>query len=135
MSLSFIFADIYREFILCCGFSGVGRGRVGVALGDFGRMLCADFLPFFFAFLEATDPISLIFVLAAMFTIFKLLEIFSSPDIILRYSSLLGGLICLGVTVSSFVLKSYLLTYEIASAIRNLVARSSDPSSVNLEYS
>ena len=46
----------------------------------------ANFIPFFFACIEATDPISQMFVFAEMFTALKGLEIFSSPAITLHYS-------------------------------------------------
>ena len=74
------------------------------------------------------------FVLEAMFAILKGLEIFSIPDMPLQYYLLLGGLTCLGVAIISFVLKSYFLTYDIASVIRTVVSRSYDPSSVSLTY-
>ena len=70
-------------------------------------MISANFLTFFLAFIEAMDPISLIFVFAEMFTVLKWFEMFYSPIMTLHYSSLLGILTFLGVTKSSFVLKLY----------------------------
>ena len=67
-----------------------------------------------------------------MFNVLKGLEMFSSPYMPVRYSLLLVILTCFGVTVGSYVLKSYWVTSEIASAARNLEAKSSAPSSVSL---
>ena len=47
---------------------------------------------FFFAWLEATETISLMFTLRYMFTVLKGLEMFSSPAKPVRYSSLLGSM-------------------------------------------
>ena len=107
---------------------------LGSLWNNLGWIINANFPPFLFAYLEATDQISLMFVLEAMLTILKGLHIFSVPAMPLRSYLFLVSLICLGVTVRSFVLKSYRLTSEIAYAVRTLVARSSDPSSVSLTY-
>ena len=53
-----------------------------------GWLIRAGFLPFLFACLEATETISLMFTFADMFTILKGLEMFSSPAMPVRYSSL-----------------------------------------------
>ena len=62
---------------------------------------------FFFSCLETTEPISLVFTFAEMFTILKGLEMFSNPAIPVRSSLLQGSLTCFGVTVRSSVLKLY----------------------------
>ena len=72
-------------------------------------MLNLDFLPLYFACLEAMDPMSLIFASFMIFTIKKGSEIDSSPDFPFHSSLLLGSLTCFGVTDSSSVLKSYWL--------------------------
>ena len=63
--------------------------------------------PFFFAFLEVTEPISLMFTFEEMFTVLKGLEMFSSTTMRVRYYLLLGSLACFGVTVISSMLKSH----------------------------
>ena len=70
-------------------------------------MLSADFLSLFIYFLEAMGLIYLMFVLAAMFNFLKVFEMVSSPYMTLKSSSLLGILMRLRVTESSFVLKLY----------------------------
>ena len=70
-------------------------------------MRSANFLPILFDFLEAIDPIFLIFVLSGMFIILKGLEIVSSPAMPLNSYPLLGIFTCLGVTAISFVLELY----------------------------
>ena len=99
-----------------------------------GFLLSTTFPPLLFACLVATEPISLMFVLAEMLTILKGLEICFSPAIPVHSYLSLSSLTYLMVTVSSFVLKSYLLTSDIASAFMSLVARSSDPSYGILVY-
>ena len=66
-----------------------------------------------------------------MFTVLKGLEMFSSTVMSVRSTLLLGSLMYYGVTVRSSVLKLYWVTYDIASAVRTLEARSSAPSSVS----
>ena len=73
-------------------------------------LLRADFLPFFFAWLEATETISRIFTFAEIFAVLKGLEMFSSPAMPMRSSSLQGSLTFFGVTVSSSGLKLYWMT-------------------------
>ena len=43
----------------------------GLLWDNLGWMLSANFLPFLFAFIEDTDPISMMFVLSDMFNILK----------------------------------------------------------------
>ena len=74
---------------------------------NLGLLLSVDFLPFFFVCLGATYLISLMFMLAEMFTILKGLEILSSPTVPVKSYLLLGRLMCFGVTVRSYVLNSY----------------------------
>ena len=71
------------------------------------------------------------FTLYEMFTVLKGLEMFSSTVMSVRSTLLLGSLMYYGVTVRSSVLKLYWVTYDIASAVRTLEARSSAPSSVS----
>ena len=59
---------------------------------------------FFFAYLDTTEPISLMFVLTEIFTILKGLDMISIPYMPLRSSSLHVSLTCLGVSVNSAVL-------------------------------
>ena len=54
-------------------------------------MLISDFLPFFISCLKAMDPIFLVFLLAAMFTLFKVFDMVSIPDMPLRCFLLLGS--------------------------------------------
>ena len=112
----------------------LGEEGLGSLWENSGWFISANLIYFFFACLEAIYPIYLIFVVAAMFTILKRLEIFSSPDMSLQSSSLLVTLTCLGVTVICFVLKSYWLTSEIACVVRTLVARSSSYIYISLVY-
>ena len=79
--------------------------------------------PFFFACLEATELISMMFTFAEVFTVLKMLEIFSSPAIPARSSLLLISMACFDITVRSSVLKSYWVTSDIASAVRTLEAK------------
>ena len=51
-----------------------------------GLLLRADFLPFSFVCLEATDPISLMLTFEEMFTVLKVLEMFSTPAMPVGYS-------------------------------------------------
>ena len=60
---------------------------------------------FFFACLEATNPISLIFTFAEMFTVLKGLDMFYGPAMHVRYYSLQGSLKHFVITVRSSVLK------------------------------
>ena len=60
--------------------------------------------------LEATEPISLMFMFSEMFTVLKGLGMFSSPDMPVRSSSLLLILACFGVTVGYSILKLYRVT-------------------------
>ena len=98
-----------------------------------GWLLRADFPPFFFDFLEVTEPISLVFIFSDIFTVFKGLGMFFSSDIPVRYSSLLGILACFGVTLRYSVLNSYWVTSEIAYSVRTLESKSSAHNLVSLE--
>ena len=88
---------------------------------------------FLFACLEATEPISLMFIFSDIYTFLKGLDIFSSPTMHVRYSSLLVSMTFFGVTVRFSVYKSYWVTFEIASTVKNLEARYSSPSPVSLK--
>ena len=70
-------------------------------------MLSANFLSFFLACIEDKYPISMMFVLELMFIIFKGFEMISIPAMPFQSSYLLGGLMCLVVTVRSPVLNSH----------------------------
>ena len=111
-----------------------GGVEVASDWGNLGFLLRADFLPFFFACLEATDPISWMCTFADMFNVLKGLEMFYSTAMPVRYYSLHGSLTCFGVTVRSSRLKLYWVTSDIASYIRSLVSRSSAPSSISFPY-
>ena len=85
----------------------LGGERVASVWDNLVLLLISDFLHFSFAFLEAIELISLIFTLADIFTVLTGLEMFSSPDMPVRSSSLQGSLTCFGVTVRSSGLKLY----------------------------
>ena len=70
-------------------------------------MISANFLNLFIACLEAMDPISLMFVLTAMFAVLKGFEMVSSTAMTLNSSWLLRSLTCFGATDIYFVFKSY----------------------------
>ena len=74
---------------------------------NLGWLLGSDFLLFFFACLEATKPISLMFTFAEIFTILMGLYMFSSPYIPVRFSLLRRSITCFGVNVMYYVLKLY----------------------------
>ena len=59
---------------------------LGLVWDNLGWFLSAYFLPFLFACLEDTYPISMIFLLSEMFTVLKWLEIFSIPAIYVQSS-------------------------------------------------
>ena len=80
---------------------------LGLFWDNSGWIISSYFIPFFFVCIEDIDLIYLVFVKAAMLTILKGLEKIFIPDMPLKSYSLLGSLTCLGVTTSSFVLKSY----------------------------
>ena len=101
-------------------------------MGEFVVVTQSRLSTFLFACLEATEPISLVFIFSEMFTVLKGLEMFSSLAMPERSSLLLGIMTFFGVTVIFSVLKSYWVTSEIASDVKTLEARSSDPSSVSL---
>ena len=111
-----------------------GGGEVALGWENLGWLLRPDFINFFFACLEATEPISRIFTFVEIFTILKGLEMFSSPDMTVRSYLLQVSLSCFGMTVRSSRLKSYKVILEIASDVRTLVARSSAPSPVSFAY-
>ena len=61
------------------------------------------------------------------------LEIISLPSIPQGSLSFFVSLTYFGVTVKLFMLKSYFEAYEMESVVKNLVSRSSAPSSISLE--
>ena len=99
---------------------------------NLGFLLRYDLLFLNLDCLEAMDPISVILGRSIMFTILKVLEIFSRPYIQQESSSFFGILTCFGVTLKLFMLKSYCETFEMESAVRTMGARSSEPSSISL---
>ena len=70
-------------------------------------MLSADFLTFFISCMEAMYIISLVFILVLFFTVLKGFGVFYIPAVPLKFPSLPVILMCLGVTESSLLLKSY----------------------------
>ena len=72
------------------------------------------------------------FIFSDIYTFLKGLDIFSSPTMHVRYSSLLVSMTFFGVTVRFSVLKLYCVTSEIVSYVKNLESRYSAPSSVSL---
>ena len=95
-------------------------------------MLNSDFLPLFFACLEAMDPISMMFFSYFMFTHLKGLDIVYRPTIPLHSSLFLISLSCLGVTEISLVLKLYWLTLDIGYGVSTCDERYSAHSSISL---